>query len=74
MGATGLGAATWEARPVPETAPAEAGRWGVVHVPSGCWVAFGSAARCQAVAAQLVVVDALLRRSGASGLSGGAGA
>jgi hypothetical protein len=62
---------TWEARPVPETSPAEAGRWGVVHVPSGRWVAFGSAARCRAMAAQLVAVDAILRPPGASGVRGG---
>jgi hypothetical protein len=61
----------WEARPVPETPPAEARRWGGAHVPCGCWVAFGSAARRRAMAAQLVAVDAILRRPGASGRRGG---
>jgi hypothetical protein len=63
MGATGAVAAPWVARPA-MGAPG-AGRWGGVHAPSGRWVAFGSEARCRAVAAQLRQVDASLRRPGA---------
>ena len=54
-------AATWEAR------PAQGGRgspgvvrWGVVHRPTGRWVAFGSEARCRALAAHLTEADSIL--------------
>ena len=72
MDAPAAGAATWVARPTTGAPDAPGtGRWGVVHVPSGHWVAFGSEARCRAVAAQLRAVDAILRRRGASEARGG---
>ena len=55
----------WAARPamgVPH-APGDAlgaVRWGVVHVPSGRWVAFGSEARCRRMVAHLTEVNAIL--------------
>jgi hypothetical protein len=66
--ATATGAATWVARPATGLpAPPGAGRWGVVHAPTGRWVAFGSAARCRALAAHLTEADSLLRRHARSG-------
>jgi hypothetical protein len=44
----------------PPAAPVGAGRWGVVHRPSGRWVAFGSEARCRRLAAHLTEADAIL--------------
>jgi hypothetical protein len=46
----------WEARPV-ATTPAGP-RWGVVHRPTGRWVAFGPEAQCRRLAARLTEVDA----------------
>jgi hypothetical protein len=55
----------WKARPLEgQTARPESGRWGVVHVPTGRWIAFGSERRCRAVAAQLAEIVAILRRPG----------
>jgi hypothetical protein len=34
-------------------------RWGVVHPPSGRWVAFGSEAVCRRLAAYLTEADAI---------------
>ncbi len=72
MGATGA-AATWVARPAmgaPELPGAV--RWGVIHVPTGRWVAFGSEARCRALVAHLTEVDAILARRAAEVAGGGA--
>jgi hypothetical protein len=57
-------ATTWEARPA-AGAPGLPGavRWGVVHLPSGRWVAFGSEARCRRLAAHLTETDAILARA-----------
>jgi hypothetical protein len=65
------GAATWVARPMMGT-PTLPGavRWGVIHAPTGRWVAFGSEARCRALAAHLTEVDAILRRPGAADAAG----
>ena len=54
-------ATTWEARPV-QGHPAFPGavRWGVVHRPTGRWMAFGSEARCRALAAHLTEADSIL--------------
>jgi hypothetical protein len=73
MGATRAAAATWVVRPM-MGAPALPGvvRWGVIHVPSGGWVAFGSEARCRAVVAHLTEVDAILARRAAEVAGGGA--
>jgi hypothetical protein len=56
-------ATTWEARPA-QGHPAfpGAGRWGVVHRPTGRWMAFGSEARCRALATHLTEADAILAR------------
>ena len=62
----------WEARPL--AGPARAtpgGRWGIEHRPTGAWVAFGSEARCRALAAQLTEADAGLRRLAAADAAGG---
>jgi hypothetical protein len=56
----------WAARPL--TWPARAtpgGRWGIEHRPTGAWMAFGTEARCRALAAQFAEADALLARAGA---------
>jgi hypothetical protein len=60
-----VAATTWEAR------PAQSGRvfpgvvrWGVVHLPTGRWVAFGSEARCRDLAAHLTEADSILPPSG----------
>jgi hypothetical protein len=47
----------WEARPV---AGGAAARWGVVHRPTGRWVAFGSEAQCRRVATRLTEANATL--------------
>jgi hypothetical protein len=54
-------AVLWEARPVrrPPEALGEP-RWGVIHVPSGRWVAFGDEARCRRMVAHLIHADAVL--------------
>ena len=67
-------ATAWEVRAVPwrsAPAPPGAGRWGVVHLPNWCWVAFGSRARCHAVATHVTAVDGLLRQAGAPGAGPG---
>jgi hypothetical protein len=46
-------------------------RWGVVHLPTGRWAAFGSEARCRSLVAHLTEVDAILRRPGAADVAGG---
>jgi hypothetical protein len=57
--ASAVGAASaWEARPL--TAQAPAGRWGLRYRPTGRWIAYGSEARCRALAAQLAAADAIL--------------
>jgi hypothetical protein len=64
----------WAARPL--TWPARAtpgGRWGIEHRPTGEWVAFGTEARCRALAAQLAEADALLRRPAAADHAPGGG-
>jgi hypothetical protein len=73
MGATGAATATWVARPMLGT-PTLPGavRWGVIHVPTGRWVAFGSEARCRALVAHLTEVDAILARRAAEVAGGGA--
>jgi hypothetical protein len=73
MDAPAAGAATWVARPM-MGAPALPGavRWGVIHVPTGRWVAFGSEARCRALVAHLTEVDAILARRAAEVAGGGA--
>jgi hypothetical protein len=38
-------------------------RWGVVYLPSGRWVAFGSEALCRRLAAHLTDTDAILTRA-----------
>ena len=65
-------ATTWEAR------PAQGGRvfpgavrWGVVHLPTGRWVAFGSEARCRQLAARLTEADAILSGRGSAGPEAG---
>jgi hypothetical protein len=47
----------WEAHPA---AGGAAARWGVVHRPTGRWVAFGSEAQCRRVATRLIEADATL--------------
>jgi hypothetical protein len=65
-------APVWVARPAPG-APTRPGavRWGVVHLPTGRWAAFGSEARCRSLVAHLTEVDAILRRPGAADVAGG---
>ena len=72
MDAPAAGAATWVARPM-MGAPALPGavRWGVIHVPTGRWVAFGSEARCRALVTHLTEVDAIVRPSAGTGVAGG---
>ena len=61
-------ATTWEARPAQgHRAFPGAVRWGVVHRPTGRWVAFGSEARCRQLAAHLTEADAILSRREAAG-------
>lgn len=61
-GTGAAGAAGWEARALGgRLAPPGGGRWGVVHRPTGRWVAFGGEARCRQMAAHLNEVDAILR-------------
>jgi hypothetical protein len=67
-------AMAWEARALhwhPAAPPAGARRWGVFHLPTGRWVAFGSAARCQTLAAHLTEVDTILGPPGAADVAGG---
>jgi hypothetical protein len=69
MDAPAAAAATWEARPAtgppapPGVAPGGTVRWGLLHLPSGRWVAFGSEARCRRLAAHLAEADAILARA-----------
>jgi hypothetical protein len=63
-------APAWEARRL-GVPPEAAVRWGVVHVPTRKWVAFGSEARCRRVAAQLTEVDTILGRHAPSGPGSG---
>jgi hypothetical protein len=64
MDATGAGRAAWEARRLPGRPALFGGtRWGVVHVPTGRWVAFSSEARCRRMAAHLTEADAILNQS-----------
>jgi hypothetical protein len=58
MTAATAGGGAWEARPLDATALG--GRWGLAHRPTGRWVAYGSAARCRALAAHLNEADAIL--------------
>jgi hypothetical protein len=54
-------APTWEARPMQgHSAYPGAVRWGVMHLPTGRWVAFGSEARCRQLASHLTEADAIL--------------
>jgi hypothetical protein len=62
MDAPGAVAATWEARRLGALPRLRPVRWGVVHVPTGRCVAFGSEARCRQMAAHLAEVDAILTR------------
>jgi hypothetical protein len=55
---TGTG---WVARP--RAARTRPERWGIVYRPTGRWVAYGSEARCRALAKHLTEVDAILDRS-----------
>jgi hypothetical protein len=73
MGTTGAAAVTWVARPMMGT-PTLPGavRWGVIHAPTGRWVAFGSEARCRALVAPLTEVGAILARRAADAAGGGA--
>jgi hypothetical protein len=51
----------WEAHPAPgEADPPPPARWGVVHRPTGRWVAFGDEAQCRRVAARLTEANATL--------------
>jgi hypothetical protein len=75
-GAAAAGAAAGAARPAIWVLPAPghapgAVRWGVVHVPSGRWMAFGDGARCRQLVAHLTAVDAILTRPGAAAAAGG---
>jgi hypothetical protein len=56
-------ATTWEARPARgrRVFPG-AVRWGVMHLPTGRWVAFGSEARCRQMVTHLTEADAVLAR------------
>jgi hypothetical protein len=64
-------ATMWEARPAPGllappgVAPIGTVRWGVVYLPTGRWVVYGSEARCRRLAAQLAEADAILARPSA---------
>jgi len=51
--------------------PVQGVRWGVIHVRTGRWVAFGSEARCRALVAHLTAVNALLHGPGGTGAAGG---
>jgi len=65
-------ATTWEARPMMGTPKLPgAVRWGVVHRPTGRWVAFGSEARCRRLAAHLAAADAILTRADPEAAAGG---
>src|SRR5262245_52818367 len=72
MGTAEAGAIKWEARPAivappgPGHAP-EAVRWGVVHVPSHRWIAFGDEARCRRLVAHLTEADAIFGGPNAGG-------
>ena len=63
---------TWEARPMRgDPALPGAVRWGVVHLPTGRWMASGSEARCRRLAAHLTAADAILARPAGSEAPGG---
>ena len=62
----------WEARPLARPGRATpGGRWGIEHRPTGGWIAIGSAARCQRLAAHLAEADAILSRPAAADAAGG---
>jgi hypothetical protein len=61
IGTVGTG---WAARPgAPAGGPGARGRWGVAHLPTGRWVAFGGEARCRTLVAHLTEVDAIVARN-----------
>ena len=60
---TTIAAVCWEARPL-AALPGSGGRWGIEHRPTGRWVAYGSEARCRALAVHLAEADAILTRLG----------
>jgi hypothetical protein len=65
-------ATTWEARPAMGSPKLPgAVRWGVVHLPSGRWAAFGSEAVCRRLAAHLAETDAILARADPEAAAGG---
>jgi hypothetical protein len=72
MDSTGTGTAEWEARPLGERPTLLGGvRWGVAHVPTGRWVAFGGEARCRLMAEHLNEADAILRGPASAGTRSG---
>jgi hypothetical protein len=67
-------ATAWEVRALPwhpAATPPGSRRWGVFHLPTGRWVAFGSEARCQSVAVHLTEVDAILCQAAGPDAAGG---
>ena len=65
-------ATAWEARPMHgDPGLPGAVRWGVVHLPTGRWMATGSEARCRRLAAHLTEADTILARPAGSEAPGG---